>query len=278
MNQEIEVLHTVSTNGIQVALLDFDGTLSLIRQGWQEVMITYMMEVLGELESGESRDELLKLIEGFVTELTGKQTIYQMLRLAEEVQKRAGTPEDPVHYKRCYHDRLWEKIQNRVSDLRSARVKPHYWLVPGALDLLSNLQARGVRMFLASGTDTDYVLDEAGLLGVLPFFEDRIYGAIDDYQNFSKKMLISKIISEEGLEGSGFVAFGDGYVEIENTKEVGGTAVGVATDEQRREGVDGWKRRRLIESGADIIIGDFRCQETLVAYLFGEIDLRKEQL
>ena len=128
-------------------------------------------------------------------------------------------------------------------------------------------------MFLASGTDIQYVLDEAGLLDLLPFFESRIYGAIDDYQNFSKKMLISKIIADEGLQGPGFVAFGDGYVEIENTKEVGGTAIGVATDEQRREGVDGWKRQRLIESGADIIIGDFRCQEALVAHLFGELGL-----
>jgi hypothetical protein len=128
-------------------------------------------------------------------------------------------------------------------------------------------------MFLASGTDTQYVLDEAGLLGLLPFFEGRVFGAVDDYKSFSKRLLISKIIAEEKLEGPGFVAFGDGYVELENTKEVGGTAVGVATDEERREGVDEWKRKRLIESGADIIVGDFRCQEALVSYLFGEIDL-----
>jgi phosphoglycolate phosphatase-like HAD superfamily hydrolase len=278
MNTAIEVLRNVPTDGIRVALLDFDGTLSLIRQGWQEVMLSYMMEVLGELDSDESSDELLQLIENFVAELTGKQTIYQMLRLAEEIRKRGGTPRDPVFYKHCYHDRLWNKIQNRVADLRAGKAAPEDWLVPGAWELLSNLKGRGVRMFLASGTDTNYVLDEAGLLGLVPFFEDRIYGAIDDYRNFSKKMLISRIIADEGLRGAGFVAFGDGYVEIENTKEVGGTAIGVATDEERREGVDSWKRRRLIESGADIIIGDFRCQEVLVGHLFGEVDLNGEKL
>ena len=102
MNSGIEVLRSVPTNGIRVALLDFDGTLSLIRQGWQEVMVTYMMEVLGDHSPDESSEELLKLIEKFVSELTGKQTIYQMLRLAEEVRVRGGTPKDPLFYKHCF--------------------------------------------------------------------------------------------------------------------------------------------------------------------------------
>jgi phosphoglycolate phosphatase-like HAD superfamily hydrolase len=272
MNHKIEILRPVPTNGIRVALLDFDGTLSLIRQGWQEVMINYMIEVLCETRSGETVDELGTLIRGFVTQLTGKQTIYQMLRLADEVRKRGGTAADPLHYKRCYHDRLWQKIENRVADLRSGEASPEDWLVPGATGLLENLQARGVRLFLASGTDIQYVLDEAELLGLRPFFEARIHGAIDNYRDFSKRQLIARIIEDEGLQGTGFVAFGDGYVEIENAKEVGGTAVGVATDELRREGIDSWKRKRLIESGADIIVGDFRAQDVLVAYLFGEVE------
>ena len=278
MRPEIELLREVHTTGIRVALLDFDGTLSLIRQGWQEVMISYMMDVLEGLQPDESSDDLSRLVKIFVAELTGKQTIYQMIRLVEEIQKRGGTPKDPLHYKRGYHERLWEKIEERVSALRTSRAEPEDWLVPGAIGLLNNLQSRGVKMFLASGTDLRYVLEESALLAILPFFKNRVYGAIDDYQNFSKKMLINKIIQDEGLEGSGFVAFGDGYVEMENTKAVGGTAVGVATDELRRRGVDEWKRERLIESGADIIIPDFRCQESLIAYLFGETGLDGESV
>ena len=276
MNQHIELLRPVPTNGIRVALLDFDGTLSLIRQGWQGVMIDYMIKILEDTRSGESIDELTALIRDFVTELTGKQTIYQMLRLADEVRKRGGEPADPLYYKRCYHDRLWQTIEHRVAALRSGSALPEDWLVRGAFELLENLRERGVRLFLASGTDLQYVLDEADLLGLLPFFEGRIHGAIDNYKTFSKRQLISRIIADEELEGPGFVAFGDGYVEIENAKEVGGTAVGVATDELRREGVDAWKRQRLIESGADIIVGDFRSQEVLIAYLFGETELSEK--
>ena len=81
-------------------------------------------------------------------------------------------------------------------------------------------------------------------------------------------MVIQQIIEENDLHGSEFAGFGDGYVEIENTKEVGGIAVGVAAEEETREGIDEWKRERLIEAGADIIIPDFRERERLIQYLF----------
>ncbi|MFM2095759.1 MAG: hypothetical protein RIS70_2883, partial [Planctomycetota bacterium] len=51
---------------------------------------------------------------------------------------------------------------------------------------------------------------------------------------------------------------GDGYVEIEEVKRVGGFALGVASNEDTREGINDWKRRRLIEAGADVIVGDYR--------------------
>jgi hypothetical protein len=59
-------------------------------------------------------------------------------------------------------------------------------------------------------------------------------------------------------------------VEIENIKGVGGFACGVATDESRRQGVDQWKRNRLKDSGADIIIPDFTETPQLMKYLFPE--------
>ncbi|MCU0507482.1 MAG: hypothetical protein MUC34_03610 [Anaerolineae bacterium] len=113
------------------------------------------------------------------------------------------------------------------------------------------------------------MLDEAAALGLTPYFAG-IYGAKDDYKTFSKRIVIDRIIAEHALAGPEFVAFGDGYVEIEDTKRVGGIAVGAATDEARRTGIDEWKRQRLIEAGADIIVADFCEQEQLVRYLWGE--------
>jgi phosphoglycolate phosphatase-like HAD superfamily hydrolase len=143
-------------------------------------------------------------------------------------------------------------------------------MLPGTLDLLQNLQERGLALYLASGTDIDYVRREADLLGVASYFADRIFGALDQYRDFSKAMLIQDILRTHALKGSELLGFGDGYVEIENVKEVGGVAVGVASDEVRREGIDAWKRGRLLGAGADLIIPEYREQDRLIAYLCGD--------
>jgi phosphoglycolate phosphatase len=56
-------------------------------------------------------------------------------------------------------------------------------------------------------------------------------------------------------------------VEIEEVRRAGGVAIGVASDEETRQGINAWKRQRLIRAGADIIIGDYRCQEPLFEIL-----------
>ena len=267
----IEIINpNIERGSIRFALFDFDGTLSLIREGWQGVMIPMMVEVLQELHTGESEEELTSIVREFVTRLTGKQTIYQMIQLAEEVKKRSGDPKDPLEYKYQYLDLLWERIKDRVRGLESGQTNPLEFLVPGATSILEELRDRGVTMYLASGTDRPYVLNESGVLGLHPFFRTRIYGALDNYKTFSKRMIIQQILTENNLSGPGLVTFGDGYVEIEDTKQVGGIAVGVATNEAERKGIDEWKRNRLVGAGADIIIPDFREARRVIAYLFAE--------
>ncbi|MEE8451876.1 MAG: hypothetical protein V3R99_08175, partial [Thermoguttaceae bacterium] len=87
-------------------LFDFDGTLSLIREGWPQVMVPLMVEVLQATGTAESAETLHDRAMAFVMELNGKQTIYQMMRLADEVKARGGLPEEPAEYKQTYHDRL----------------------------------------------------------------------------------------------------------------------------------------------------------------------------
>jgi phosphoglycolate phosphatase len=249
------------------ALFDFDGTLSLIREGWQGVMIPMMVELLLETPDHESEDKLTEVVQAFVERLTGKQTIYQMLQLVEEIRLRGGTPEDPLQYKHRYLDRLWERIKERVAGLKAGRVAPDEHMVPGSRAILEALQGQGVQCYLASGTDERYVIDEAHALGLTGYFAG-IYGAKDDYKSFSKKMVIERIIAGHGLRGPEFVAFGDGFVEIEDTKRAGGIAIGVASNEAQRAGIDVWKRNRLIEAGADVIIPDFAETDAITDLLF----------
>ncbi len=252
-------------------LFDFDGTLSLIRQGWADVMVPMMVEVLEQTGTREPPEELRHLVREFVAQLTGKQTIYQMIRLAEEVGRRGTPARDPLEYKRMYHERLMERIAGRREALRCGEMAREQMLVPCAVELLEELRRRGVKMYLASGTDEPYVLEEARLLGLEPYFDQRIYGARDDYRSFSKARVIQRILADNQVEGERLLGFGDGYVEIENVKQAGGTAVGVASDEASRSGrPDLWKRERLIGAGADVVIPDYRPWRALVAWLWNK--------
>lgn len=269
---QIEVIRErPDRGGIRFAVFDFDGTISLIREGWQQVMIPMMVEVLASLRTGETEGELRTVVTDFVDRLTGQQTIYQMIQLAGEVRKRGGTPLEPLAYKRVYHDRLLARIAGRLQGLKGGAIPAEDLVVPGSFELLENLRGRGVTLFLASGTDEAYVKDEAGALGVAEYFNGGIYGALDQYEKFSKRMLIADLLRGHGLRGHELAVFGDGSVEIENAREVDGFAVGVASDEVNRRGIDEWKRGRLIGAGADLIVPDHREQDKVVAYLFGEI-------
>lgn len=251
----------------RAAIFDFDGTLSLLRRNWQDVMIPMMVETLLTTGTRETREELHAHVEEFVMRLNGRQTIYQMMRLADEVQLRGGQPREPLEYKHQYHELLWRQVEGRVEGVRSGRVPPEQMTVPGSLALLGFLARHDVTLYLASGTDLKYVRDELAVLKLDTFFEPRVHGALDDYRQFSKAMIIERIVRDTGVPGPQLLGFGDGFVEIEEVKRVGGLAVGVASNEETREGTNAWKRERLIRAGADVIIGDYRCLDSLARLL-----------
>jgi phosphoglycolate phosphatase-like HAD superfamily hydrolase len=255
----------------RVAVFDFDGTLSLIRSGWQDVMLERCVEILGEI-SGASDDaeDLRSVCNEFITRLTGQQTIYQMLHLRREVQARGGVPLSAQAYKADYLDRLHQEIAPRLAALRARRASPSEYLVPGSFDLLGGLRDRDVTCYLASGTDQPLVEEEAALLELAPYFEGGIHGAQEAYWTFSKKKLIASIIADTQLKGREIVVFGDGYVEIENGSEVGAVTVGIAGLETGDGGWDERKRARLLEVGAQILVPDWREADELLAYLYGE--------
>jgi phosphoglycolate phosphatase len=269
LDDEIELLNPAIPRGhFRSVLFDFDGTLSLIREGWPQVMIPMMVEVLRQTGTAEDQITLTAAVEDFVMRLNGRQTIYQMIQLADEVRKRGGEPLEPLQYKHRYHELLMQRIQGRLESLASGTAQPVEWTVPGSHALLAELKRRGLTLYLASGTDLAFVRREAELLGLTEYFGQHIYGALDDYQNFSKKLVIERILGEHGLRGEELLGFGDGFVEIEEIKRVGGVAVAVASDEVRRQGINAWKRDRLTRAGADLVIADYRRRRPLLDYLF----------
>src|SRR5437016_322595 len=63
----VEQLHPgVSAKDARVCLFDFDGTISLIRSGWMDVMVPMMVETLAELHTGETVEQLRETVEDYV--------------------------------------------------------------------------------------------------------------------------------------------------------------------------------------------------------------------
>ncbi len=241
----------------KAALFDFDGTISLIREGWQDVMISYFTEVLASTPFAESKAEIIGAVTDFIGFLTGKQTIHQCIKLNEEVVKRGGAACNPLVYKKEYLRRLETRIKSRLQGLESKAIEPSEYLVSGCVELLQHLKEYGIKLYLASGTDEVDVLRESRLLDVEKYFDGGIYGAKDDVVDCSKEIVIKRILEEREVTGEQLIAFGDGYVEIDLVNRFGGYTVAVATDEVRKYGVNDWKRNRLIAADAAAIIPDF---------------------
>src|SRR5437762_5748831 len=149
LDDEIEILRADLPRGrFRSVLFDFDGTLSLIREGWPQVMIPMMVEVLRQTGTTESETQLTTAVEEFVMRLNGRQTIYQMIQLADEVRRRGGRSLEPLDYKHRYHELLMERIRGRLEDLQSGNTKAEEWSVPGSHTLLQNLGEHGLTLYL----------------------------------------------------------------------------------------------------------------------------------
>jgi phosphoglycolate phosphatase len=252
----------------RLAFFDFDGTVRLVRAGWMQVMIRQALEALRATGTREPEAELRPIVEEFIFRLTGKPTIFQMTELADNVRKRGGVALEPAQYKQQFLDALHEESERRLKDLRGGKLSPDIHMVPGTRAVLEDLRRRGLRLYMVSGTDDALVQDEARLFDIARYFDGGVYGSPGDDSTFSKRGLIEQAVAEGVAEGSEILSFGDGHVELEAVKDVGGVAIGLATLEPACDRVDQWKRERLIESGADYIIPNYLCWDELKEHLF----------
>ena len=254
------------------AVFDFDGTLSTLRQGWEGIMEPMMVRViLGGKEADAALTESVTLaVRDYIDRTTGIQTLVQMQGLADLVRRFGRVPESAIldehAYKRIYNATLLDLVNGRVERLRSGALTTADCMIGGALAFVGALHARGLTLYLASGTDQEDVEREADLLGFSAYFDGRIYGATGDASREAKRIVLERILG--GIGEGAVVTFGDGPVEIRETHRRGGYAVGVASDEIRRQGMNARKRRRVIEAGADLVVPDFRRGEELLALLF----------
>jgi phosphoglycolate phosphatase-like HAD superfamily hydrolase len=278
-DSEIELCYeSFPSAGIKHAVFDHDGTISTLRQGWEQIMAPVMIKaILGEQYA--TADETLyhkvrKRVLDYIDQSTGVQTVVQMEVLVEMVREfglvPAGEIRDKLGYKQIYNEHLCELVNKRIDKLKRGELDIHDYTIKGALEFLKVLRQKGVKLYLASGTDHEDVVAECEALGYAKLFEGGIYGSVGDVAKYSKKIVIEKIMSENNLQGPELAVFGDGPVEIRECRKREGLAVGIASDEIRRHGLSMEKRTRLVKAGAHIIVPDFSQRARLVDLLFGD--------
>jgi len=261
---------------IKHAVFDHDGTVSTLRQGWEQVMAPVLIRaILGD--KYKTADETLyhqvrNRVLDYIDQSTGIQTIVQMETLVEMVKEFGLVPGDEIRdkfgYKEIYNDALMELVNKRIEKFKRGELDINDYTIKGALQFLEALRNKGIKLYLASGTDCDDVVAESKALGYAELFDGGIYGSVGDIAKYSKKMVIEKIMTENNLQGPELAVFGDGPVEIRECRKREGIAVGIATDEIRRHGLNPEKRTRLVKAGAHIIVPDFSQQNQLIKLLF----------
>lgn len=260
----VELVHPHLRRGpFRVAVFDFDGTVSLIREGWAKIMAGMGVELLADLTQFDHLElEMLKL--------SGQPSIFQMRKLAEEAAAVGRSSPHPGDLLREFTQRLLAMSADRKRRLADGTDPPAAWAVPGTHEVLSALRDRDVLLVLASGTPMEFVREEAALLKLTDFFGDRFYAPAGDTPHFSKRDVIERLLREVGVPGEQVIGFGDGYAETVEMKRAGGVAVGVASREAGDRGVNPLKRGMLIELGADVIVPHFADHAELVPWLSGD--------
>lgn len=266
-NSEIEIITGwQKTPEIKHAIFDNDGTISTLRQGWEQIMAPMMVRaILGEGYSDADETVWKKVksaVDDLIDKTTGIQTLRQMVHLTHLVRDFGFVAEDdildPHGYKEIYNKDLLEMVRRREEKLRCGEISTDDLTIKNAIPFLRILYDSGVRLWLTSGTDTADVKHEAEVLGHASLFEGRIFGASGNINAEAKKMVLDSILDAIGKnDAASIITFGDGPVEIRETRKRGGLTAGVASDELRRFGLNISKRTRLIKAGADIVIPDF---------------------
>ncbi len=272
----IEIIDPVSKRGLpKIAIFDHDGTISTMRSGWEGVMAKMMKEAIaGSALSTLTNEEILKLeaeIAHFIDQTTGIQTIEQMVYLTEMVARYGYVPSDEIlsaqEYKNLYNDDLLAMIASKKAGVANGTIPPSEVTIAGSVEFLHYLYERGVKLYLASGTDQADVIREAALLGYADLFEGRIYGSVGKIDEDPKKVVLRRLITSLAGQEGDIIVFGDGPVEMREARSRGVLAVGLLSDEVRRSGENLAKRQRLVLGGASLLMPDFASSKELMNLL-----------
>lgn len=272
-NSSIQICQSIPTNlHITHVIFDHDGTLSVIRRGWETVMSEFMLEVLTSGSLDSNHIDLKIKIDEFIAHTTGIRTLEQMDGLIAMIQELQIFPREQIknryEYKQIYLNSLMKRVKKNLNDIQNKKYTANEFLIKGSVRFLNALKTYVKEIYLASGTDEQDVRLEATALGLNTYFNGGIFGAKDALDYDIKSFVIEQISKKIGRENmSNTLVIGDGPVEIREGRKWGAFTIGVASNEESLEGINPEKKLRLIKAGAHVIIGDYQELDKIMGLL-----------
>ncbi len=263
------VFRAFTTGRFRLVLMDFDGTISLLRSGWDDVMREVMLE---SITGGVNAEPGVQAeVDQYIEQSAGLSALHQMQHLAAMVRRHGRVASvkmlDGHGYKAIFNTRLLARVGARIRKMESGEAVAEDMTVHGVIPFIRLLHARGMRLSILSGTDEDAVRHEAGLLGIVDYFEN-VWGGAPHKPHYTKAGILDEVLAECGGRREEVLVIGDGAIEIREAHARGCAAIGVAANDHTGRGWDESKCELLRAAGADWLIPDYRSTEQLVEQLF----------
>ena len=249
-----EILRKPKISEVKCIVLDYDGTLTTLRKGWDLILTDYAREKINPngLEC-EGLDEEIRHLCAHAGGTTPKQLVSRLMAIMDKMNLVEKSDIKSIeYYAKDYADHFQEKIDERVK--RFATESESY-VIDAVRPMLDFIAEKKTINYIVTGSCEIAVKEELKKLEMMHYFE-RVYGASLEMDGNLKLDAMQEIIKRHGLSPCEVLIIGDGSTETRAAAELKLPAIGIASDEHSG-GLCAKKRDMLVDLGAHAIIADY---------------------
>ena len=253
-NSYFEVINKPQVSSIRCVVLDYDGTLTTLRKGWDVILTEYANSKINPYNRPcEGLDKVILHLTDHAGGTTPKQL---MARLVKIMRQKQLVPPDEIqsieYYAKEYADHFQKMINKRVESFSSASES---YVIESVRPMLNFISEKETINYIVTGSCEMAVTDELQKLEMFDYFSG-VYGATIEMEGNLKMNAIREIMYKHSIKPCEILIIGDGSTEIRAANELELPAIGIASDEH--DGGLCEKKRKLLKGlGAHAIIADY---------------------
>lgn len=262
-----EIINKPQISRVKCIILDYDGTLTTLRKGWNVILTDYAKSKINPYNRPcDLIDDRILHLTTHAGGTTPRQLVKRLMDIIEELghisKEEIGTIE---HYAKDYADHFQEKINDRLENFSN---ESESYVIESVRPMLDFIQSRETINYIVTGSCETAVTNELKLLGMDSFFV-KVYGATLEMEGNLKLDAMNEIISRHGLNKDEVLIIGDGSTEMRAARDLGLPSIGIASNEDEG-GLCQKKRQLLIDLGAHAIIADYTGFQNVWEWLHNE--------